>query len=48
MGPGGRPVFVRGREGRRLGTLLPVSHPVVAGHEQLFRPLVLEFDDPVN
>ena len=40
----GREVFVRGPDAGRHGSLLPVGHPLVKGHEHLFRPLVIELD----
>jgi hypothetical protein len=40
----GRPVFVRAREGRVLGSLAPADHPVVKARRDLWRPLKLPID----
>jgi hypothetical protein len=37
-------VFVRGREGRVLGSLAPAGHPVVTEHADAWRPLTLPLD----
>jgi hypothetical protein len=43
----GKPVFVRGWERDRLGSLVRAGSPVIRGHENVFKPLVLElaFED---
>ena len=40
----GHPVFLRGRDQGRLGSLVRRGHPVVRSHPELFQPLKLPLD----
>jgi hypothetical protein len=43
-GPGGEPVYLRGRSGRVLSSLVWKGHPVLKEHGEMFRPLTLPID----
>ena len=38
----GRPVNLKRTEDGRPGTLVPTGHPIVRGHEHVFRPFTIE------